>query len=85
MKKIIVKQELEKEVSTEVLADAILAISQGVKKLRGGKLNDNALFLLIQHAAPNVKRLPISMKTIKAVFEGIDSLAGTYLCKVPPK
>lgn len=87
MKKVIVKQHFEKEVPTEVLADAIVAISQGMKKLRGGRLNDNALFLLIQHAAPNIVRGygQIPLKTIKAVFEGIASLEATYLRKALPK
>lgn len=83
--KTVVKQEVEKEVPVEILATSIVAIAQGVRKLRQGPLNDNALFLLIQHAAPNIggkyKSAPLSVKQIKAVFSGIDALEATYLRK----
>lgn len=84
--KVLQHEEKEKQVPIEVLADSIVQISQGIKKLRSGRLNDRALMLLIQHAAPNVSarsRLytPLSIKAIKAVFEGIESLEATYLKK----
>lgn len=86
MKKVIVKQEPEKEVPTEVLANNIVQIAQGIRALRRGRLNDNALFLLIQHAAPSSRSRgsygrPISLKEIKAVFAGIDALETEYLRK----
>ena len=87
MKKTIVKQNPEKELPTEVLAESILAISQGVKKLRAGRLTDRALLLLIQDAAPNVGgkfgTTKISMKEIRAVFEGIESLERAFIKKRP--
>lgn len=81
--KISIKQA-DKEVPTEILADAIVSIAAGIRKLRSGRLNDRALFLLIQDAAPNTssrygRQQPLSMKDIRAVFEGIDSLEATYL------
>lgn len=86
-KKIEVKQQPEKEVPTEVLASSIAAIAEGMRKLRAGRLTDKALFLLIQHAAPNVGGRggfsPVSIKEIKAVFEGIDALEATFLKKKP--
>lgn len=53
MTKITVKQDENKPVLVEVMAEAIVAISEGIKKLRSGPLNDRALILLIQNAAPN--------------------------------
>jgi hypothetical protein len=75
----------EKEVPTEVLADAIVSIAGGIKSLRSGRLNDDALFLLIQHAAPTVRGRPrpIGKREIKAVLDGIAALEKTYLRKKP--
>ena len=76
--------EPEKQVPTEVLASSIVAIAEGVRKLRAGPLNDKALFLLIQHAAPNVGRhgyTPLSIKDIRATLDGIDALEETFIRK----
>lgn len=72
---------IEGEVPTEVIAESIVAISEGVKKLRSGRLNDKALFLLIQNAAPlgGHPRGKVSIKNIMDVFAGIESLERTYL------
>lgn len=84
-----VKQEPEKEVPTEILAESIVQIAQGVRALRKGRLNDSALFLLIQHAAPTNKNRGggygqrLAIKDIKAVFAGIDALEAEYLKKKP--
>jgi len=89
MKKITVKQPADKpEVPTEVIADAIIAISEGVKKLRQGRLTDSALYLLIQRAAPNVGKYnstPVSITYIKSVMQGMESLEATFLKKKPAK
>ena len=88
-KKIIVKQNPEAEVPTEVLAESIKAISEGMRRLRSGRLNDRALFLLIQDAAPNTggkyRSAPLSIKQIRAVIEGIDQLAAAFLRKPQSK
>jgi hypothetical protein len=83
--KIAVKQNPEKEVPTEVMAESIVSLAAGIRKLRTGRLNDRALFLLIQDAAPTVGRnnTKLSMRDIKAVFDGIDSLEGAFLRKRP--
>lgn len=85
MKKVIVKQNPEAEVPTEVLADAIVAISAGMKKLRSGRLNDKALYLLIQDATPSFggkwNKKPVTISAVKAVIEGIESLAPTFIRK----
>lgn len=85
MKKVKVIQNEEKQVPVEVIAESIKAISEGIKKLRAGPLNDKALVLLIQHAAPGLKRgysqIKIGTTEIRAVLEGIDSLEATYLKK----
>ena len=85
-KQIVVKQKPDEEVPTEVLADSIQAIAVGVRKLRGGRLNDRALFLLIRDAAGSYgpkRRLKsqLSLRDIEAVFDGINSLESTFLRK----
>mgnify|MGYP001605680136 CR=1 FL=1 len=76
----IVKQDEQKPIPVEVLAASIKAISDGITKLRAGPLNERALVLLIQHAAPSIGYGKyISPKHIKAVLEGISSLEREYL------
>lgn len=85
--------QTEPEVPAEILAQSIVDVAEAVKKLRATRLNERALFLLIQHAAPNPNgkrsygRSPLSIKQIQAVFEGIESLEREYLKprKVPGK
>ena len=78
-------KQADPEVATEVLADSIVAISQGIKKLRMGRLNDRALLLLIQDAAPTIgKTSPkkhITQKEVKAVLDGIENLEKTFIRK----
>lgn len=88
MAKIEVKQKPENEVPTEVLASSIVEISNGIKKLRSGRLNDRALFLLIQDAAPNGGGGSrgygkVGIREIKAVLEGIENLEAAFLRKKP--
>ncbi len=82
--KVVVKQNEEKPVPVEVIADSIKSISEGIKKLRSGPLNDKALMLLIQHAAPtkgSYSYQKITIGEIKAVLDGIEGLEEFYLKK----
>lgn len=69
------------ELSTEVIASALVSISDGIKKLRAGSLNDRALVLLIQHAMPQAER-PTG-KQIRAVLDAAEGLKNEYLKKQP--
>jgi hypothetical protein len=73
-----VSQKVDQEVPTEILATEIVAISQGIKKLRATKLNEKALLILLQHAIPGT----IAIKTIKAVIDGLGDLERQYVKKV---
>jgi hypothetical protein len=90
MAKTTVKQpeDQTKEVPTEVLATSIIAISEGMRKLRSGRLTDRALFLLLQDAAPSVGgrygKTPVSMKEIKAVMAGLENLETAFIKKKKP-
>lgn len=82
MKKLIVKQNEEKPVPVEVLAESIKNISAGVKKLLEGPLNERALLLLIQNAAPSIGSYPsrkVTNTEVRAVLEGIESLERVYI------
>ncbi|MFA5952285.1 MAG: hypothetical protein WC807_18610 [Hyphomicrobium sp.] len=87
MKRLVVKQDGEQEVTVEVLASSIVAISEGIKKLRAGRLNDKALMLLIQNACPATGTPPSrpAQKEIRAVLDGMAALEATYLKKAPSK
>lgn len=76
-RKINVVQQAEKEVPTEVIAQSIADIADGMRKLRAGRLNDRALVLLIQQASVGKP----SLATIQAVLDGIENLERTYLRK----
>lgn len=81
MTKATIKQTEGKEVPTEIIAQEILTMSEGIKKLRAGRLNDRALILLIQGACPtgSYKDKAISQKTIRTVLNAIESLSVEYL------
>lgn len=82
-KNITVKQDEQKPIPVEVLADSIKAISDGIKKLRAGPLTDKALVLLIQHAATKLRRghsiVNVGAVDIRAVLDGMESLERVYL------
>jgi hypothetical protein len=70
----------EEPMPVEIIADHIKTISEGMKKLLNGPLNEKALFLLIQNAAPTFRNgRKISLTEISTVIEGIESLEKTYL------
>lgn len=78
-----VKQDDAAPVPVEVLAAEIASIAGGIRKLRAGRLNDRALVLLIQNAAPMAgvrhKAKPVSASTVRAVLAGIENLEREYL------
>lgn len=82
IKKIVLKQPENPadQVPVEVLATSIKGISDGIAKLRAGPLNEKALILLIQHAAPYIGYgKNVTAKQIKAVLDGMESLEREYL------
>jgi hypothetical protein len=81
IKHVVLKQDAEKPVPVEVLAESIKAIAQGVRKLREGPLNDRCLILLIQHAAPKINYQAPSVVVVRSVLDGIDALETEYLRK----
>lgn len=82
----VVQKDEAKPMPVEIIAESVKAISDGIRRLRGGPLNDKALMLLIQHAAPSIGRYgqKIGITEIRAVIEGIESLEATYLKKKKP-
>jgi hypothetical protein len=77
-----VTQDEEKPIATEVLAQEIMSISQGIRRLLNGPMNRKALVLLIKHASPAMGQYParhVGIAEVKAVLEGIESLEATYL------
>lgn len=81
MKTVKVMQKPEAEVPTEVLAQSIVEIAAGMKKMRAGRLNDKALVLLIQNACGYTPS--ITQREVRAVLDAIESLEATYIRKKP--
>lgn len=74
-RRLTVTQKPDEEIATEILATEIVAISQGIKRLRSGRLNDRALILLIQDAVSGT----ITRTTVKAVLDGLESLEKQFI------
>ena len=72
-KLVVTQKESKEEITVEVLAQSIKDISDGVKKLRSGRLNDKAIILLIQ------KSSGVGAGTVKRVIDGMQSLEKEFL------
>lgn len=68
-----VKQNTENHIPIEILADSILEISNGVRKMRSGRLTDKAIILLISD------NCTVGKPAIKEVLESMQSLSFRYL------
>jgi hypothetical protein len=75
MKKVIVKQDAEKPVEVEVLAQAIVEIGKAAKRLAASSLNRKAVVVLLSH------QTGLGQGVVKAVLDGIADLESTYLRK----
>jgi len=71
--KVIIKQNPEKPEPVEVLAESIKTISDGMKKIRAGRLNDRALTVLLKDATG------VPLYEIKRILDGIEGLEALYL------
>lgn len=75
----------ESVLTTEIIAEHLVAMSDGIKKLLAGPLTEDTLVLLIQQAAPTVPgsrgylRVKVGTRDIKAVLRGIEALAKAHL------
>lgn len=86
MKTFIIEQDPENIVTTTVLANAIVAISEGVRKLQSSRIADRTLYLLIADAVPSYGRnQTVGVREVKAVLEGIASLEARHLKKQPSR
>lgn len=72
-KKVVVKQDAEKPVEVEVLAQAIVDIANAGKRLASSRLNRKAVIVLLAHDTG------LGQGTVRTVLEGIESLQSTYL------
>lgn len=76
-KPVVVKQDEQQPVPTEVLAESIVAIAAGMKKIRAGRLGERALVVLLKDSTG------VAQYEIKKVLDGLESLEATYLKKKP--
>lgn len=87
MSKAKVTQTPGAEVPTEILAEAIVKISDSIEALKNSKLTERAILLLIQDNCKPVGKYPqknISQSQIRSVLESIGSLKKVYV-KQPKK
>lgn len=81
-RKVVVKQDAEKPVPTEVLAKDIRAIAQGMRALRRGPLKDSTLALLINDSIRSTDRP--GQQVIRLVLDAIEGLEEAH-CKKSAK
>jgi len=72
-KDVVVKQDMEEEVPAQVLASAILEVSEGFKKMKRAGLTERAIVLLLHDASG------VGKPMVRAVLDGLDSLERLYL------
>jgi hypothetical protein len=71
--KIKVVQKENEEVVVDVLATEIVKISEGIKKIKAGRLNDKAIVLLIHKASG------VNSESVRSVLNGMESLEKEFL------
>jgi len=64
-------------IPTEIIAQSIKEIADGMRKLRSGQMNERALLLLIQHSTPS----RIGVSAIQEVLNALSDLEKSYLKK----
>lgn len=88
-KTISVLTDEENPVSVEIIAEAIVSISESMKKLNSSKLNRRALVLLIADNCDPVKRgyqrTPVSQKMVEKVLTSLETLKKAYIKDLPKK
>jgi hypothetical protein len=67
----------EPPIPTEVLAESIVELSQGMHKLREGRLNDKAIGLLLSHSTG------LGQRECLNVLNALGELEEKYLKKAP--
>lgn len=86
-KTITVTTDEENPIAVELVAEAIIAISDAMKKMKDSRLKRRAIILLIADNCASInrgyKRTIIGNKHIEAVLDSIDSLRDAYIKDVP--
>lgn len=77
MTDVTVKQDPDKPVTTEILAQAIVDIAAAMKRIDQGRLTRRALTVLLKD------QTGVPMGTIDAIFNALASLERTYLKPKP--
>lgn len=70
-------QRVPPEVATEEIARKLDELIEAMKRVRGGRLNDRAIIILLSHITS------LGQREIKAVLDGIESMSDYYLKKDP--
>lgn len=92
MSKTVVKNDSENPLPTEVIAEAIVEISNAVKKLSNSRLKKRAILLLItdncrpvsSQRGHSMKR-NVGMKEVETVLDSIESLEKSYIKETTKK
>lgn len=88
-KTITVKTNEENPEPVEIIADAIIKISDAFDKIKNGRLQRRALLLLIKDNCDQVgngyRKKPIALGDVEKVLDSIEGLRKAYIKEVPKK
>jgi hypothetical protein len=86
-KTITVTTDEENPLTVELIAEAIVSISDSMKKINNTRLTRRALILLIAENCDAYhigrKRMVVNTKTIEIVMKSIDNLKSAYIKDLP--
>lgn len=78
-----ITNEQEPIIEVEVIADAVIKISEAVERLKKSKLSERAILLLIHDncslAGGKFHKKPVTLKQVKAVYDSIHTLKNAYI------
>lgn len=75
MKPVAVKQVEGAEVATEVIAQAVVDIADGIKRLKSGRLTDRAIEILVLNASPG----KVTITQVRQVLAGLERLQREFV------
>ena len=85
-KKVVVKRDAENPEPVEIIAKSIIELSQGVKKILSGRLNREALLVLIYAACPkspsSFHGKAITKKQVGQVLDTLKELEEIYIKEI---
>ncbi len=79
IKKVVVKNNDENPIPTEIIAESIIKISDAITKMKSTKLTDRVIYLLIKDS---ISGSNIGLRDIETVLNAAKDLSKNYIKKI---